>query len=151
MLGQARQALTEFDGKVEFRAGELDELPLAEGEVHAVFAHMVMHHVPDLFAALHEMHRALAPGGLLVVSDLLPHRESWMTETMADLRLGLDPTDLARRARQAGFEALETETPDDAFMATSPEGKRHELEMFLLVGRKPKGGRAVTTNEETNS
>ena len=96
MLNQARASLEGASGHVEFRQGELDDLPLQDEEVNAVYAHMVLHHVPDLIASLKEMYRALQPGGRLVVSDLAPHRESWMTEEMADLRLGLDPTDLAQ-------------------------------------------------------
>jgi len=137
MLNQARASLKGQAGRVEFRQGELDDLPLRDGEVNAVFAHMVMHHVPDLIASLNEMYRAIQPGGWLVISDLCPHRESWMTEEMADLRLGLDPTDLARRARRAGFTEVETEVPNDAHVVTSPDGKRHELELFLLSGRRP--------------
>ncbi len=137
MLAQARQTLQGLASKVEFRQGELDRLPLQDGEVDAVFAHMVMHHVPDLSAALREMHRALRPGGIMVITDLVPHREAWMTEQMADLRLGVDAPDLARRAERTGFRGARTETPDDAYVVESPGGQRIELPLFLFCAHKP--------------
>lgn len=139
MLARAQANLTEHApdraARVEFRRGELDRLPLADGEVGAIFASLVLHHVPDLFAALREMRRALAPGGRLVVTDLLPHKEAWMAEAMADARLGLDATDLKSRAEKAGFSAVEVEPADDAYVVEAPGGRRVELPLFLLHAR----------------
>lgn len=139
MLAEARRALEAFGGRVEFRRGELDELPLEDGEVDAIFANMVLHHVPDLHTALRELWRALRPGGRLVVTDLLPHRESWMSEEMADLRLGLDPLDLQGRVRRAGFAAVHTSSLEDAHVVRAPGGKKVELPMFLLAAERPAG------------
>lgn len=132
MLAQARERLVAHLDRVEFRAGELDRLPLADGEVDAVFASLVLHHVPDLFAALREMRRALKPGGRLVVTDLLPHREQWMTEVMADLRLGLDATELRSRVEKAGFGEVVVDTIEDAHVVEGPAGRKVELPLFLV-------------------
>lgn len=137
MLEQARRSLEPFVERVDFRRGELDRLPLGDGEVDAAFANMVMHHVPDLSAALRELYRATKPGGTLVITDLLPHKEAWMTEEMADLRLGLDPTDLARRVHKVGFENVRTDTPDDALVVKGSSGRTAELPMFLLTATRP--------------
>ena len=136
MLDQARQTLEGVGPRAEFRRGELDHLPLSDGEVDAVFAHMVLHHVPDLSAALREMARVLKPGGTLVVCDLLPHREHWMAEEMADLRLGIDPTDLIRRARAAEFDSVHRDDPSDAYVVQAPDGRRVEFPLFLLRARR---------------
>ena len=132
MLKEAETNLGVGSPQVEFRQGELDDLPLEDQEVDAVFANMVMHHVPDLHTSLGEMHRVIKPGGTLVITDILPHRESWMTEVMADLRLGLDPRDLAHRARSAGFGEVSTESINDAHVVESPDGERVHLPMFLM-------------------
>ncbi len=138
MLARARENLAANAASVEFRQGELDRLPLADGEVDAVFASLVLHHVPDLFAALREMRRALKPGGRLVLTDLLPHKEAWMADSFADLKLGLDPVDLRSRAEKAGFVDLAVEAIEDRHVVLGPAGKRAELPLFLLEARVPR-------------
>jgi ArsR family transcriptional regulator len=135
MLEQARANLVGHDDRVEFRQGELDRLPLADGEVDAIFASLVLHHVPDVVAALREMRRALKKGGLLVVTELLPHKEAWMAETMADLRLGLDATELKSRAEKAGFTDVYTDIVEDAYVVEAPTGRKAELPLFVLQAR----------------
>jgi len=138
MLARARENLAPHAATVEFRQGELDRLPLADGEVDAVFASLVLHHVPDVFAALREMRRALKPGGRLVLTDLLPHKEAWMADSFADLKLGLDPVDLRSRAEKAGFVDLAIEAIEDRHVVLGPAGKRAELPLFLLEARVPR-------------
>jgi len=146
MLEQARARLAEpadQAGRVEFRVGEVDRLPLADGEVDAVFASLVLHHVPDVLAALREMRRALKPGGRLVITDLLPHKEAWMTEAMADLRLGLDATELKSRVEKAGFDDAVVDLIEDAYVVEGPAGRKAELPLFLIHAR-------VANAKETN-
>ena len=136
MLDEARKSLEAYADRVEFRPGELEELPLADEEVDAVFCNMVFHHVPDVVAALREIKRVLKPGGRMVVTDLLPHRESWMNEEMADLRLGLDPMEFARQAQKAGFQDVVAEDLNDCYVVKDPAGKTVDLAMFLVAGRR---------------
>jgi len=150
MLEQAKARLAAHAERVEFRQGELDRLPLRDGEVDAVFASLVLHHVPDLFAALRESRRVLAPGGLFVVTDLLPHNESWMTEAMADLRLGLDATELRSRLEKAGFVDVVVDEVEDSYVVDRPEGRKVELPLLLIHARVPQnaageGGRGRRT------
>ena len=49
---------------IEERIGE--RLPFADETFHAVFARQVLHHVPDLPAAMRELFRVLAPGGKML-------------------------------------------------------------------------------------
>jgi ArsR family transcriptional regulator len=137
MLAKARRHLAAHKKRVEFRRGEVDRLPLADGEVDAVFASLVLHHVPDVFAALREMRRAIRPGGTLVVTDLAPHHETWMSEAMADLRLGLDPTELQQRATKAGFVDATVAPVEDRYVVEGADGRKAELELFLLQARVP--------------
>lgn len=137
MLARARENLAAAGDRVELRQGELDRLPLQDGEVDAIFASLVLHHVPDVLGALREMRRALKPGGRLVVADLLPHKEAWMSETMADLKLGLDAIELKSRAEKVGFVDVEADRIDDAYVVEGPGGRRAELPMFLLNARVP--------------
>jgi hypothetical protein len=50
---------------VTVRAGTADQLPLADGEVDAAVASLVLCSVPDQASALAELHRVLRPGGEL--------------------------------------------------------------------------------------
>ena len=60
-----------------------------------------------------------------------------MQETMADLRLGLDPDDLQSRMESAGFRDLHGEVVDDFYRPERPDGVRADLPVFLVRGRKP--------------
>jgi ArsR family transcriptional regulator len=123
---------------VEFRQGEFDALPLADGEVDAAFANLVWHHLPDFAAAAAEVFRVLAPAGTVVISDLLPHDAEWMREAMGDLRLGLKPDQVLASLARAGFEALHWQSAVDQYTVTSPAGEVRRLPMFLARGEKPR-------------
>ena len=139
MLRKARRNLDGSSTRIEYRQGELDDLPLENAEVDGLVAGMVLHHVPDLRAFLREAERVLKPGGVMCIEDLLPHRQAWMRESMADLRLGIDPEELASRAAEAGFEACIIEHPEDAYTPTSPDGEQVRLPLFILRARKVPG------------
>lgn len=59
-------------------------LPLSDGTFDAVFARQVLHHVPELFATMRELHRILRPGGKLLA--LRDHVASNPRELRAFLR-----------------------------------------------------------------
>jgi ArsR family transcriptional regulator len=151
MLAQAKTRLARDAAKVDFRVGELDRLPLADGEVDAVFANLVLHHVPDVLAALREMRRALKAGGRLVVTDLLPHKEVWMTEAMADLRLGLDATELKSRVEKAGFVDVVADEIEDHYVVEGPAGQKAELPLLLIHARVPQNAATDAARRRTAS
>jgi ubiquinone/menaquinone biosynthesis C-methylase UbiE len=61
----AEQAAAEAPVPVTVRAGTADALPLADGEMHAAVASLVLCSVPDQASALAELRRVLRPGGEL--------------------------------------------------------------------------------------
>ena len=121
----------------EFRRGELDALPLADAEADAVFANLVWHHVPDHDAAAREVHRVVAPGGVVVVSDLMPHESEWMRDRMGDLRLGVKPDQVVASLARAGFRELLSERLCDRYCVQAPSGERAEFSMFVVRGLRP--------------
>ncbi|MCY2956647.1 MAG: class I SAM-dependent methyltransferase [Planctomycetota bacterium] len=135
MLATARKK--KLFGTVEFRRGELDALPIADGTIDAAFANLVFHHLPDFASAAAEIYRILRPGGVVVISDLLPHDADWMRQVMGDLRLGLKPEQVSTALARAGFQGLMTATAVDRCRVQAPLGVVTEFPMFFARGRKP--------------
>lgn len=92
------------------RVGELEHLPMADGEAQAAVLSLTLHHLSDPLAALREARRVLAPGGTLVVVDYLKHASELMRERFGDLWLGFDPQQMAAWLEQSGFAVEATET-----------------------------------------
>jgi SAM-dependent methyltransferase len=66
MLARARAVLPD----VRFRQGDLNALPMGDGEVDLVVCALALAHVPDLSGVFAEFTRVLSAGGHLVISDL---------------------------------------------------------------------------------
>ncbi len=102
MLQAARRRLRDA-ANVEVRRGDLTSLPIADGELDAAVAILVLHHVPDPGAALTEAARTLKPGGRLVVCDMLPHDHEEYKQQMEHVWLGFGDDQVRRLLGAAGF------------------------------------------------
>jgi SAM-dependent methyltransferase len=56
-------------GALRLEAGDLTRLPFADGAFDLTWSSMVLHHVADPVAALRELARVVAPGGVVAVLD----------------------------------------------------------------------------------
>ena len=104
---------------VEFRLGEIENLPVADGLVDAIISNCVINLSPDKPRVFSEAFRVLAPGGRLMVSDIVllkglpePVRES-AEAYVGCLSGAMLKDDYLGAIANAGFEGIEvlSETP----------------------------------------
>ncbi|MCB1841997.1 MAG: metalloregulator ArsR/SmtB family transcription factor [Halioglobus sp.] len=107
MLEQAR-ARVEKAGleNVDFIGGDTRSKRLAGLQADCVVINMVLHHTPAPGDVLGDVARCLAPGGVVLVTDLCHHDQGWARENCGDLWLGFDPQDLGAWAEQAGLHDI---------------------------------------------
>jgi ubiquinone/menaquinone biosynthesis C-methylase UbiE len=101
----------------EFRLGEIEHLPLADGEADVVISNCVINLVPDKSAAFREAFRILRRGGRLIVSDIvsngqLPEQIRASMEAWAGCIAGaMDLEEYLAVIRAAGFADVEVIDP----------------------------------------
>jgi len=134
MLAQVRERFDQQ--RFEARAGDLDSLPLAAGEVDAVLANMVLHHAADPPRAIREMTRPLKPGGRLVITDADSHTHEWLRTEQHDRWLGFDRADIARWFRDAGLEEVTVADTNEVCSPTAGCGTKAAITIFIARGRK---------------
>ncbi len=117
MLVQAAQRLGlrdrvlggRFGHPFERVCGDVHRLPFATGSVQLVFSNLMLQWSDDLDAALRELRRVLAPGGMLTFSSFGPDtlrelREAWATvDDAPHVNPFVDMHDLGSALARAGF------------------------------------------------
>jgi ubiquinone/menaquinone biosynthesis C-methylase UbiE/DNA-binding HxlR family transcriptional regulator len=115
---------------LECRLGDLEELPLSEGEADIALLHQSLHHAIHPERAIAEAWRILKPGGRIVVMDLLKHNFEQARELYADVWLGFSQAEIADLLRRAGFERA------DISVVHREEAAPH-FEIVLAVAERP--------------
>ncbi len=97
---------------VEFRQGDMEQVPVGAGEVDLVFFSQSLHHALHPERALAEAARILTPGGRIVVLDLAKHRFEEARELYADEWLGFSEPELESMLENVGFINVEIAVVD---------------------------------------
>ena len=117
---------------VEFRYGEMEDMPLPDESVDVIISNCVINLSPDKDKVFSEAYRVLRPGGRLAVSDIvtygpLPEVVRSNPEAWAGCVAGaLDETAYLDKMRQAGFTQVEVTARNFA-----------EMEQWAELGEPP--------------
>lgn len=128
MLKGARARVEPFDN-VDIRQGELESLPLQNGEVDAALMVLALSYVGEPKMCVAEMARALKKGGRAVVVDVTPHDREDFRIQMGQQRLGFDADEIKDLFTSSGLEKPQVRT-----LAPAPNVKGPAL--FLATGVK---------------
>jgi arsenite methyltransferase len=131
MLAVARRRSQGF-GNVAFEEGDATALPVDSGRFDRALSVQVLEYVRDVPAALAEMHRALRPGGRVVIWDVDWTTVSWHSEDPDRMARVLEvwdehlahpslPRTLSASLRAAGFEDVRMEGHAFATDELTPE------------------------------
>lgn len=97
---------------LEYRLGDLEQPPLDDDSLDLAILSQALHHAAHPNKAIAAAHRALKPGGRLIVLDLVQHSFEQARELYADIWLGFGEGELAAMMEQAGFKQIETAIVD---------------------------------------
>ena len=130
MLDAAKKRLSDV-GNVEFRRGEMDRLPLKDGEVDAATVFLVMQHIERPDAVVREIQRSLKPGGLLLIVDMIAHDRESYRHTMGHRHLGFAEKDIKAWAKVVGMV-------DPRFRKLRPDTHAKGPGLFVATLQKPR-------------
>jgi SAM-dependent methyltransferase len=119
MVSKARSNAERTDHEnVEFRLGEIEHLPVADGTVDVIISNCVINLSPEKAKVFQDTFRVLKPGGRLAISDVVATAEL-PEEVRSDMALytgciaGASPViDIEKMLKEAGFEEVKIELQD---------------------------------------
>ena len=93
---------------LEYRLGDLEDLPIERESVDVAFFSQSLHHAQHPPRALAEASRILKPGGRIIILDLVRHHFEEARVLYADLWLGFTEVELQKMLSETGFRNVTT-------------------------------------------
>jgi len=104
MLKAAKARLSDLPN-VELRRGELEGLPIADGELDLAVLALVLPYVAEPIAVFADAARVVRKGGRLIVVDMQSHDRAEYRQTLGHLWQGFAAEQIIPWMEEAGFEA----------------------------------------------
>jgi ArsR family transcriptional regulator len=114
---------------LEYRLGDIEDVPIRTGTVDLAFLSQALHHAPHPERAIAEAWRILKPGGRIAVLDLNRHHFEEAREMYADLWLGFTELEIEKYLKGAAFKNVET-------AVVHRESEAPYFETLLATGEK---------------
>ena len=93
---------------LEFRIGDIEEPPIDEKSIDLAILSQALHHAENPQKAIDSAYRILAPGGRIIILDLVQHSFEEARELYGDRWLGFSESHLSSMLEKAGFAEIET-------------------------------------------
>ncbi len=156
MIDKARENAKKGNyANVEFRLGEIENLPIADNTADAVISNCVINLSPDKKRVFEEAFRVLKPGGRLMVSDIvllkeLPDYIRKRAHPASCARTAVLKDEYIRQIKEAGFQAIEmieeqrecfdalANDPNAKIVAANAKTKTHELKRVSDLSKEDK-------------
>lgn len=117
-------------GNLEYRLGDVEDPPIDSASLDLAILSQALHHAEHPQRAVTAAYRILAPGGRLIILDLLQHQFEEARELYADRWLGFSESEIASLLENAGFKQIETVVADR-------EAEAPRFQTLLAIGVKP--------------
>jgi len=114
---------------IEYRLGDIQSPPIDDATVNLTILSQALHHTAKPQIAINEAFRITAPGGRVVILDLLRHDFEQARDLYADVWLGFTEIELREYLKKAGFISIQTAIVDK-------EQKAPHFETLMAIAMK---------------